>query len=61
LSQTCNFISPIEEKPLSAKAAKRARQKQRKVCNANRIKLINIRISYFAIPVPDILEAKLHH
>ena len=36
----------IEEKALSAKAAKRARQKQRKVCNANRIKLINIRISY---------------
>ena len=51
----------IEEKALSAKAAKRARQKQRKVCNANRIKLMNIRISYFAIPVPDILEAKLHH
>lgn len=36
----------IEEKALSAKAAKRARQKQRKVCNVNRIKLINIWISY---------------
>jgi hypothetical protein len=26
----------IEEKPLSAKAAKRARQKQRKVCNVKK-------------------------